>query len=337
MNTVTAQATTSPRLAALRHEDVLTGYRGVRTIVLGASGFIGQWVVRYLHALDAEVYPLMRDAGRAPALFPAEELRARTIAADVLDLAALRTHMTAAGPAIIFNLAGYGVDPTERDPFLAEHINARLPAALCDWLAGWNAPGWSGQRLIHVGSAAEYGAAAGDLREDTPARPTTLYGRTKLAGTQQVLECCAARQLRGLTARLFTVYGPGEHAGRLLPSLLACARTGEPLPLTAGLQQRDFTYVEDVAEGLLRLGLVHAAPGEVANLATGRLTAVRTFIETAAEILRIPADRLQFGALPARPDEMQHNPVNVTTLYARTGWRPDTGIYEGICNTVALT
>jgi len=337
MNTVTTQAATSPPLAALRHEHALAGYRGVRTLVLGASGFIGQWVVRYLHALDAEVYPLMRDAARAPALFSAEELCARTIPADVLDLSGLRTCIEMLQPVIVFNLTGYGVNLTERDPFLAEHINARLPAMLCDWLAGWDAPGWSGQRLIHVGSAAEYGAAGGDLHENTPTRPTTLYGRTKLAGTQQVLAGCAARQLRGVTARLFTVYGPGEHAGRLLPSLLACARTDEPLPLTAGLQQRDFTYVEDVAEGLLRLGLAHAAPGEIINLATGRLTMVRAFVETAASILRIPADRLQFGALPARPDEMQHGPVNVTRLYTRTGWRPDTGIHEGIRNTIALT
>ncbi len=279
----------------------------------------------------------MRDAGRAPALFPAEELRARTIAADVLDLAALRTHMTVAGPAIVFNLAGYGVDPTERDPFLAEHINARLPATLCDWLAGGDAPGWSGQRLIHVGSAAEYGAAAGDLREDTPARPTTLYGRTKLAGSSVLTDRCVASGLHGLTARLFTVYGPGEHAGRLLPSLLACARTGEPLPLTAGLQQRDFTYVEDVAEGLLQLGLAHAAPGEIINLATGCLTTVRAFVETAAGLLHISADRLQFGALPARPDEMQHDPVNVTKLCQYTNWRPGMEIHEGIRNTVALT
>ncbi len=337
MNTVTAQATTSPRLAALRHEDVLTGYRGARAVVLGASGFIGQWVARYLHELGAEVYPVLRDVHRAPALFSTKTLCERTIAADVLDLAALRTHMAAAQPAIVFNLAGYGVDPTERDPFLAEQINARLPAALCDWLAGWDASGWDGQRLMHVGSAAEYGAAAGDLREDTLARPTTLYGRTKLAGSSEVAARCAGSGLHGLTARLFTVYGPGEHPGRLLPSLLACARTGELLPLTTGLQRRDFTYVEDVAEGLLRLGLAHAAPGEIVNLATGRLTTVRTFIETAAEILRIPADRLQFGALPARPDEMQHDPVNVTKLCQHANWRPGMEIHEGILNTVALT
>jgi UDP-glucose 4-epimerase len=216
---------------------------------------------------------------------------------------------------------------------LAHHINALLPAVLCEWLAGWDAPGWDGQRLIHVGSAAEYGAADGDLREDTPARPTTLYGQTKLAGTSALADRCTARGLPGLTARLFTVYGPGEHAGRLLPSLLTCARSGESLPLTAGLQQRDFTYVEDVAEGLLRLGLSHGEPGAIVNLATGRLTAVREFVETAAEILSLPAGRLQFDALPVRPDEMQHDPVNVNRLYQRTGWRPETTIHDGILKT----
>ena len=82
--------------------------------------------------------------------------------------------------------------------------------------------------------------------------------------------------MRAVTARLFTVYGPGEHCGRLLPSLIEAARAEKPLELTAGTQLRDLTYVEDVAEGLLRLGLAQAEPGSVVNLATGHLTMVRS-------------------------------------------------------------
>jgi nucleoside-diphosphate-sugar epimerase len=139
-----------------------------------------------------------------------------------------------------------------------------------------------------------------------------------------------------MTARLFTVYGPGEHAGRLLPSILAAHRSGESLPLTEGLQQRDFTYVEDVAEGLLRLGLASVESGEAINLATGHLTTVRQFVESAAGVLGMPADRLLFGSVPVRAEEMAHDPVSIRRLEQRTGWRPPTGIRDGIGRAVAF-
>jgi dTDP-glucose 4,6-dehydratase len=137
-----------------------------------------------------------------------------------------------------------------------------------------------------------------------------------------------------LTARLFTVYGPGEHSGRLLPSLLETAMSGNPLKLTAGSQQRDFTYVEDVAEGLLRLGLCQAKPGEIVNLATGKLTSVRHFAETAARILQIPSQALNFGQLPTRTEEMAHSEVSVERMRHLIGWVPTTEIAKGIRKTL---
>jgi UDP-glucuronate decarboxylase len=135
---------------------------------------------------------------------------------------------------------------------------------------------------------------------------------------------------------LFTVYGPGEHAGRLLPSLREAARSAGVVPLTAGAQRRDFTYVEDVADGLLRLGLVdHAFAPRALNLATGELHGVREFVEIAARELGIDRSRLQFGALPTRTEEMAHDPVSIESLSALVGWRPSTSIAEGVERTLA--
>jgi nucleoside-diphosphate-sugar epimerase len=139
-----------------------------------------------------------------------------------------------------------------------------------------------------------------------------------------------------VTARLFTVYGPGEHAGRLLPSLLDAANRSTPLALTAGRQQRDFTYVEDVAERLLQLACAAAPPGQIVNLATGRLTTVRTFAEIAGEILGIEPSHLQFGMIPTRAEEMEHAVVSVERLRQLVGDVPSTCIAEGIRETVGF-
>jgi nucleoside-diphosphate-sugar epimerase len=117
-----------------------------------------------------------------------------------------------------------------------------------------------------------------------------------------------------VTARLFTVYGPGEHDTRLFPSLVAAARSGVTVPLTDGRQRRDFAYVEDVVDALVRLASTATPPGAVVNVASGRLRSVRSFIEAVARRLGMPDAALRFGALPTRPDEMQHADVNVERM-----------------------
>ena len=151
-------------------------------------------------------------------------------------------------------------------------------------------------------------------------------------------ECCKALGVKGLTARLFTVYGPGEHSGRLLPTLIDAAYSGKPIPLTAGNQKRDFTYVQDVAEGLLRLGVVSTAkPSEIVDLATGNLISVRDFAETAARIMKISHNHLKFGAISKRAEEMEHSALTIERLRRLIGGTPPTEVTEGIRKTLSFS
>jgi len=303
-------------------------YSGVSALVLGASGFIGGWVVRALAAQGASVRAVVRDPATAPAL---RDLSSSGV--TVADLARPRVIteiVRAARPSIVFNLAGYGVDQSERDSEAMALLNSRLVAELCETLALLPSPGWAGLRLVHVGSALEYGFVSGPLTADTTLNPTTAYGRTKLAGTRHVSHAGAALGLRAAVARLFTVYGPGEQSGRLLPSLLDAARTTARIPLTSGKQRRDFTHVEDVVEGLLRMGVSEAPPGIVVNLATGELTSVRVFAETAAAVFGLGLERLDFGAVPVRGEEMFHGEVDVTPLERLLSWRPSISVADGL-------
>jgi nucleoside-diphosphate-sugar epimerase len=309
-------------------------YRGVSVAVLGASGFIGRWVARALCRQRADVSLVVRDRLAAESIFSKYGIKGEIIEEDIGEPDAVRRLFRAMRPSITFNLAGYGVDRSERDETAAHQINALLVESVCKAIAEVRGPRWAGQQIVHAGSALEYGAIDGNLSEDAAPRPSTLYGRTKLAGTCSLARLCENHEIKGVTARLFTVYGPGEHRGRLLPSLIETSGTGETLKLTAGAQKRDFTYVEDVAEGLLRLGLARTDRGETVNLATGRLTSVRAFAETAARILQIPNEKLEFGAIPTRSEEMEHSEVTVKRLRRAVAWVPPTNTEEGIRKTL---
>jgi len=317
---------------------------GRRALVLGASGFIGRWTAALLAAEGADLVLAGRDADavraalepfadRAPAGAP-PEIRA----VDLARPGAAEELVAEVRPAIVFNLVGYGVDPCERDEARYERLNHGLVHELVYAIRDARDRGedaWTGQHLIHAGSALEFGGVSGDLSDPWHCRPTTSYGRTKLRGSEEVVGAVQRNDLRGVSVRLFTVFGPGEHAGRLLPALLAARRADGDLELTAGTQLRDFTYVEDAARGLLRLGAMeHVVAESALNLATGKLTPVREFAETAGHLLGIAPERLKFGALETRPEEMSHDPVSTARLAELTGWVPDTSIADGVRRTL---
>lgn len=311
-------------------------YQGRRVLVTGATGFIGRWVARRLFREGADVVLAVRSPDAMRALARVHEIDASIVALDCTDRDAVLNTVRRVNPDVTFHMAGYGVRRAEREEALARTVNVESVRHVASAVGELGPTDWPGARLVHAGSALEYGTAGGHLPESSTCSPTTLYGRTKLEGTRLLAATCATLGLRGLTARLFTVFGPGEPEGRLLPSLIEAARRGQVLSLTSGTQRRDFTYVEDAAEGLVRLGAANVPPGWIVNLATGSLHSVRQFVEAAAAVLGIAPSRLHFGQLPVRPEEMRHLDVSIDRLRAATAWQPETPLAEGIRSTWAF-
>ncbi len=310
--------------------------RGRRVLVTGATGFIGAFVARRLASLGAEVWITGRDLDALAETCRKYKFSASLIEADLSRRGEVSRVVARVRPDIIFNLAGYGVDPGERNARVANSLNARLPRDIAIAAAKSSNANWRGVQIIHAGSAAEYGPVRGRVSETTRCRPLALYGKSKLAGTRALLHVCSRLKVCAVVARIFNVYGPGEHSARLLPSLMVAARTGKKLRMTPGLQRRDFAYVEDVAEGLVRLACAPLRKSAIVNLATGRLSTVREFVVAAAAALKMKSSQLQFGALPYRGDESAQGTASNSKLLRLTGWLPSKNIRAGVRRTVAF-
>jgi nucleoside-diphosphate-sugar epimerase len=313
-------------------------YQGLRALVLGGSGFIGRWVAARLTEMQATAMVAVRDPVAFSQIAGQWGIRAEVHAFDAMNAPSVTSVLERAVPDIVFNLIGYGVDRSETKTELMWRINRDVVSEIARSAAHLSRGRFmsGGIRLVHVGSALEYGPIEGIASEASETRPHTEYGRSKLAGTNALREVASQTGLAAVTARVFTVFGPGEHEGRLLPAIRRAVGEGTVVRLSSGLQRRDFGYVEDVAEGLLRLGVSVGPPGEVVNVATGTMTSVRTFAETAARLSGLPDNQLLFGAEPVRDDEMVIAGVDVSRLQDRTGWSLPAGLEASLRRAAAF-
>jgi nucleoside-diphosphate-sugar epimerase len=133
-------------------------------------------------------------------------------------------------------------------------------------------------------------------------------------------------------ARYFNVYGPGEVPGKyrnVIPNFIWWAMHGQPLPITGtGEETRDFTYVEDIVDGTLRMGVVEEAVGEAINLASGTETKI---IDLANWINEITGNKAGIIFKPRRDwDKAIRRRASIEKAKKILGYEPKTDMKTGL-------
>jgi nucleoside-diphosphate-sugar epimerase len=229
----------------------------------------------------------------------------------------------------VIHAAGSGVDPGRRAPGELVAGNLTLTENVLSAFRGHGIAAF-----VNVGSCSEYAPVAdGQLvTESTELLPTSVYGGLKAATSLLARALASQYSIPFVGVRLFGAYGPGEAPYRLLPYLCARLCAGQDVDLTPGDQIRDLTYVDDVAEGLIRLAQAPPDDGFV-NLCSGRGTRVRDVALLAATALEADPELLRFGARTPRGDEPRWLVGSPAKLRTRLGWTPPTPLEEGVAAT----
>jgi len=282
--------------------------RGI--FITGARGFLGSHLSRALTAAGAAVH---------------------AFTGDVTSLDSLRTEIAAARPDVIFHLAAYGTTARHRDVARMRDVNVGGVEKL--WAAFDSFRG----RLIQTGSCAEYAPKDGALTEDDPCVPDSEYA-TSLHDAVMYSQSMAARSGRELVVlRPFGPYGPGDRPERLIPFVIDGLLGHGRVAVTAGRQRRDFSYVSDHVAALLSAATAPlAGTGRAYNIGSGHPITVREIVATIADLIGDrAADRIDYGAVPARPDDRADRYADIGRAARDLGFVPSVTLLDGLRMTIA--
>jgi len=300
------------------------GLQGKRVLVTAGAGFIGARVVRRALADGAHLTVLCRAGGRRDRITALRGVEARD--ADILDAERVAYAIREMQPDLLIHAAG--LPDWRREPSLTPAMVQLHALGTANVLEAARIAGTG--RVVVVGSAGEYGEHEGPLAEGLVARPIDPYSVSKLAATEISLAYHRAFGLACTVVRPFVVYGPGEPDNRLLSTVFARSLSGGgPVSFTKGEQLRDFVYVDDVAEGILRAAISPAAAGRIVNIGTGVATSVRDAVTLAIGVAGGVVEP-RFGGLPYRTGETPSLVASTEVLREVLGWMPDTTLEVGL-------
>lgn len=247
-------------------------------LVTGGIGFIGSHVCRGLleHGDDVVVYTKFGKGGHdflKRLRMPDIAGDVKFIEGDITDFGRVLRALKGNRVESIIHTAAIAFVPSAiENPGLAFRVNTMGTLNLLEAARMMNIG-----RVVHISTSLVYG----DLRydpadEDHPLEPKDIYGATKAASENIAMGYYRTYGLPVSIVRASSVYGPGDLENRVVKSFIDNALQGKPLELHGGgAQRRDFSYVKDVAKGILLALKSEKAGGEVFNIGSGRDYSIR--------------------------------------------------------------
>ena len=194
------------------------------------------------------------------------------------------------------------------------------------------------KRIVYAGSSSAYGDTPTlPKREDMPASPQSPYALQKYVGEQYMQLFTRLYGLETVTIRYFNVFGPRQdpgsaYSGVISVFLRALTEGRQPTIYGDGEQTRDFTYVDNVVDGVLRAVEAPHVSGHVINVATGSRISLNALLH-ALHALAGTAGAPRYDA--PRPGDVRDSQADITKAEQLLGYRPLVPLEEGLKQTLA--
>ncbi len=193
------------------------------------------------------------------------------------------------------------------------------------------------KRVVYAGSSSAYGnTPVLPKHEAMPNNPLSPYALQKLVGEQYLQLFTALYGLETVTIRYFNVFGPRQdpsspYSGVISLFTRALVEKRSPTIHGDGEQTRDFTYVANVVDGVLRAATTSGASGEVINVATGGRISLNRLFTTLRSLIGADVEPVY---APTRAGDVRDSQADISKARALLGYEPSVSFEEGLRRTV---
>ncbi len=305
---------------------------GTLCLVTGGAGFIGSYLVEALTARGQAVRVLDNfSTGLRPnvaGVRPAPEV----VEADLADPEAVARAV--AGVEVVFHLGA--LPSVQRSVEAPAVTHAACATGTLHVLDAARRAGV--RRVVYAASSSAYGGQGGPEGQSESAvpRPMSPYAAAKLAGELYAQAFAAAYGLETVALRFFNIFGPRQRSDSpysgVIPLFIAAMSAGRaPVIHGDGLQSRDFTYVDNVVQALLKAAEAPGVSGKVYNIGTGRSI---TILNLVAALNRLLGTQLPPRHTPPRPGDVRYSLADISRARRELRYEPSVSFEEGLSRTV---
>jgi UDP-glucuronate 4-epimerase len=300
-------------------------------LVTGAAGFIGShvvdallargWQVTALDNFDPFYDPALKEANVASHRNNADY---RLVRADLRDMGAL-AKLARDYQVIVHLAAKAGVRPSLEDPLTYQAVNVNGTQHLLELAKRWGV-----SQFVFASSSSVYGINPNvPWREDDHVLlPISPYASTKVSGELLGHVYSHLYGIRFVALRFFTVYGPRQRPDLAIHKFARLMLQGQPIPLYGdGSSRRDYTFIDDVVQGVLAAIDYRATPYEVINLGNNRTVSLREMIDGLSRVLGVKAT---VQHLPEQPGDVPQTWADIAKAGQLLGYHPQTDFAEGL-------
>ena len=306
----------------------------MRILVTGGCGFIGSFLVKKLVNLGFDVAVLDNLSSGSLANLGDVVDKVRFIEGDVRKYGVVLKALKDVD--VVYHLAALtSVQESIRKPMLYHEVNSKgtlnlLKASVENEV----------KKFIYASSCAVYGNSVKlPISEDHPTNPLSPYAASKLSAEAYCKAYSDAYGLQVLILRLFNVYGPKQsenYAGVMMEFIRRVKNNKPPVIFGDGEQTRDFIYVEDVVECLIKTLKYNLKNGfEVFNVSTGKSITINQLANT---ILRVMGKENLSNIIvykEPKKGEIRHSIANISKIMEKLMYTPKYNIEDGLRRTLA--
>ena len=288
-------------------------------LIIGGTGFIGYHLAKRSLKKGWAVTSISSKAPKKKRYLP----KVKYLLCDITKKKALRGNIQKQFKYVV-NLGGYVDHSNKKKTFQSHYTGCKnLTEILLK-----KTP----KAFVQIGSSIEYGNAKSPQKENFRCNPKSVYGKAKLLASKHLLNLFKKQEFPSTVLRLYQAYGPRQDLNRFIPIIISGCIKNKQFPCSKGNQLRDFLYVDDVVNAILKSLTNKNARGQIINIGSGKPRKIKNIIDYIKKTSK--GGYPQFGRVKLRKDEILEVYPDIKKAKNKINWSPRISFKKGLKITI---